>query len=312
MDIRKYITSLSSDSGRYYLVCARTGDRPVPTRGLSFESRSTARAAARATEQYRTTLRRYDPRLPSYDVVVCERSRERPADGESTGSPRLSSTLSTPVEVGAGRNRMRSAEHSPDDSLIDFCHTVAAAVFETIAESSHDDLEKTIMDTYVDLAERIEQTNELCLCLLESMAAELATTLTPDEQRRLLSTTVQRLPPAPSAADPIASTLSRLQTVSLLEGYAIRSRSGELETGVRAWTVSIDGYAFDGATKGENRPIVTLPLTLELFRQYPTRQLTISDVERPESDPATCRVRITTESVERSPSLVQATEVTRR
>lgn len=71
-EIRRHIEGLASDEGDYYLVCARTGDRPVPADGLRFASRATARAAASATEHYRATLRRYDPRLPRYDLIVCE------------------------------------------------------------------------------------------------------------------------------------------------------------------------------------------------------------------------------------------------
>lgn len=72
-DVRGRVESLASDAGRYHLVCARTGETPVPVAGLSFESRESARTAARAAERYRTALRRYDADLPHYDLVVCER-----------------------------------------------------------------------------------------------------------------------------------------------------------------------------------------------------------------------------------------------
>jgi hypothetical protein len=70
VSISDHIEALSSADGEYSLVCARYGDRPVPAAGLRFESRAAARAAARATEQYRDALRRYDPQVPYYDVIV--------------------------------------------------------------------------------------------------------------------------------------------------------------------------------------------------------------------------------------------------
>jgi hypothetical protein len=71
-DIRTHIEALAAESGEYYLVCSRYGDRPVPAADLSFEDRETAQKAARATERYRATLRQYDTRLPRYDIIVCQ------------------------------------------------------------------------------------------------------------------------------------------------------------------------------------------------------------------------------------------------
>ena len=36
LDIRDHIESIASEDGRYYLVCARTGDRPVPATDVRF------------------------------------------------------------------------------------------------------------------------------------------------------------------------------------------------------------------------------------------------------------------------------------
>jgi len=87
-ELREYVDALASDDGRYRLVCARRGCRPVPAEHLTFESRPLARAAARATEAYHARLRRYDPRAPVYDVIVCEGSPElrrgESVDGVST------------------------------------------------------------------------------------------------------------------------------------------------------------------------------------------------------------------------------------
>ena len=71
-DTRAYVEALASEDGGYYLVCGRTGERPVPATDLRFDSRTTARVAARVAEQYRTHLREYDSRLPNYDIVVCQ------------------------------------------------------------------------------------------------------------------------------------------------------------------------------------------------------------------------------------------------
>ncbi|WP_096390608.1 DUF7552 domain-containing protein [Halopenitus persicus] len=82
-DIRRRIESLASDDGRYYLACARTGDRPTPVAGLAFESRETAARAARACQRYRESLRQYDESVPYRDLVVHERHAAVPADSGS-------------------------------------------------------------------------------------------------------------------------------------------------------------------------------------------------------------------------------------
>ena len=82
-DIRDRIEGLASADGRYYVTCARTGERPVPAAGHRFPSRATARAAARLAERYRATLRRYDPRTPSYDLIVCQTSSAAPVVGRA-------------------------------------------------------------------------------------------------------------------------------------------------------------------------------------------------------------------------------------
>lgn len=42
-DIRTHIEELASETGDYYLVCVRSGERPVPASGLRFESRARQR-----------------------------------------------------------------------------------------------------------------------------------------------------------------------------------------------------------------------------------------------------------------------------
>lgn len=74
--LRAQIETLASETGSYYLICARCGDRPVPAATLRFERRAVARAAASVTEQYRATLREYDPALPRYEIIVCQAGHE--------------------------------------------------------------------------------------------------------------------------------------------------------------------------------------------------------------------------------------------
>jgi len=51
-EIRTHIETLASSDGEYYIVCGRTGDRPVPAASERFVDRATARNAARATERW--------------------------------------------------------------------------------------------------------------------------------------------------------------------------------------------------------------------------------------------------------------------
>jgi hypothetical protein len=71
-DIRTHLDALAVDVGRYVVVCARTGEHPVPIAGLRFTDRETATRAARIAQHYRSRLRRYDPRVPYHDLIVCE------------------------------------------------------------------------------------------------------------------------------------------------------------------------------------------------------------------------------------------------
>lgn len=70
-DLREHVECLASETGEYAVVCARTGERPVPVADHRFDSRAVARDAARTAERYRARLRRYDPRVAVHDLVVC-------------------------------------------------------------------------------------------------------------------------------------------------------------------------------------------------------------------------------------------------
>ncbi|MFW5978419.1 MAG: DUF7551 domain-containing protein, partial [Halohasta sp.] len=232
-DIRAHIESLASPTGRYYLVCGRTGDRPVPADGLYFDCRPTARAAATATERYRTALRRYDPQLPCYDIIVSERA-------DAVRSP------DDPTYPAAGpvdSLRAPTPDREPDRSLIDFCHTVAGVVFETIADSPHDGVEDAIMDRYLVLAETVDHPDECCLRLIEAVATELDDRLPADQQADLLRAAASELPqpPAPDpGVDPLDAALSALQSVALLDGYTVDTQV--VSCGSTSWTVTVDDY----------------------------------------------------------------------
>ncbi|WP_256290309.1 DUF7552 domain-containing protein [Halobellus inordinatus] len=70
--LRARTEALASDSGRYVVVCGRTGEQPIPVAGDRFVTREVAERAVRAAKKYRRTLRRYDDRLPYYDLIAVE------------------------------------------------------------------------------------------------------------------------------------------------------------------------------------------------------------------------------------------------
>lgn len=97
VEVRERIESLATTGGAYYLVCAHSGERPIPADGLRFPDPETARTAARATKEYRCLLRRYDSRLPRRDVVVARTSSRGPKTGHTECVDAADWTLSDPV-----------------------------------------------------------------------------------------------------------------------------------------------------------------------------------------------------------------------
>ena len=287
--ISDHIEALASADGEFSLVCARYGDRPVPAAGLRFESRAAARAAARATEQYRDALRRYDPRVPYYDVIVRQEyaDDERVDAGESADAAdpdpcrlagdghdvrRFSAaeaadwSLSDPVvnadradgspeDGGSGPERGRS----PDRDLVAFCHDAAAAVFEALSAGDHDAVESAVMDAYFALAEERSDPDDLCLRLLEAMAAELRRGLDPTEQAAVLTDAASRLPDPPDA-DPVAGAFERLAGAGVVSSYATEAEDAGRPSTPAA--VRLSGYAL---TPRDGR-FPTLPIVLELYR----------------------------------------------
>lgn len=258
-EIREHIEDLAREDGDYYLVCGRTGDRPVPAESLRFGSRTTARAAARAAEQYRAALRRYDPRVPYYDLIVCQVADQF----------RQTDTGDTHPESGdrcAPSNLNSDAAPRPERrQLVEFCHRVAAAVFESLSDAGYDGVESAVMDAYFSLAETISDPDDLCLRLLESMAAELDDRLSPGEQAEVLAGAAARLSPVESPTEPVESTLSLLRERGLLDDYTCEPTSIDRRNRTRSVSVSLVDYALSP----QNGRLPVLPVVVELYRRGP-------------------------------------------
>jgi len=261
IDIRKHIDGLATEDGRYYLVCGRTGDRPVPAACTRFPDRAAARAAARATEQYRSALRRYDPQVPYYDLIVCEETaRDTPAEqAREPARETPQHRLSEPVITGSPTPERRD--------LVEFCHRVTGAAFETLSEAGYDGVESGVMDVYFELAETVSDPDELCLCLLESMASELNERLRPADQAEVLVDAAVRLESPTDDADPLDATLAALEQRGFIEGYTRSPSSVDLDGGAGSVVVQISGYAL--SERDGRLPV--LPLTLELCRHQTER-----------------------------------------
>jgi hypothetical protein len=289
-EIRSHIESLASDGGTYSLVCARYGDRPVPTVGLRFETRAEARAAARATEQYRAALRRYDPRLPRYDVIVCQETEcvtpgaagtgaqvaestdwtDRAASSEREVAPQSRTDPWTGSDPGVGSSRGR-------ESRVEFCHRVAGAVFEALSDCGHDAVESAVMDAYFELAERVSDLEDLCVCLLESMAAEIDRGLSVDDQATVIDTAVSRLPGPDSTDHPVAATLASLERRGLVGEYTWSPAGKDDDPATLDVVVHLSEYAL---SPREGR-LPVLPVVVELVRHESTERiasLAVADV----------------------------------
>lgn len=247
-ELRERIGDYQEDGGRYFVSCARTGERPVPVADKRFPDRETAAEAAEVAAAYRAELRHYDPRLPCYDLVVSE-------------DPGFAATTEAVDDVS----------DDPGASL-DFCHDVAAAVFEALSALGETDVERAAMDAYLHSAEAVCDPDDLCLVLLSTMATELDARLAPDRQGEVLRAAADRLGTYSATSDPVAATLARFDGLSLVDGYAVAA--GPDAGAGRSWTVTLDDYAFDRA----DSRLPTLPLAVELLRHFPDRTLAVTDV----------------------------------
>ena len=273
--IREHLEALASEDGAYIVRCGRTGERPVPVDGLRFDSRTTAHSAARATAQYRTALRRYDPQVPCYDLIVCEDTGALASAAEpeahsvpTSRDPSTESHLDPIAARGEPEQRV----------VVEFCHSTAAAVFEALSDDGYDDTETAVMDAYFDHAETIADPDELCLRLLESMSMELDSRLRPEEQAAVLESAATRQSPPKTTNRPVAATLSVLEESGLLGGYAQSPWSVALRDGTRSLVAQLSAYAL--APQDGRLPV--LPIALELYRhqaEWQPLSFRVGDIE---------------------------------
>jgi hypothetical protein len=250
-DIRGELESLAEEEGEYYVQCGRTGERPVPVDGRRFPDRETAVEAVRVAHAYRATLRRYDPRAPWYDFVVCE------------------------TEVGESAGRARSlppasaARSDTDRALVAYCHDVAGAVFEALSASDHDAVERAVMDAYLDAAESTADRDRLCLQLLATMATELQDRLSDAPRAEALQRATVHLPAVESSTAPVRDALDVLQARGLVDGYAlVDGRWGDPRT------VAVREYELPPLTDR----LPTLPLAVETVRRAAGRPPVVTGV----------------------------------
>jgi hypothetical protein len=265
-ELREHVEFLASEDGDFFVVCGRSGERPVPAAGQRFDSRAVARRAAQVTEQYRASLRRYDPTLPKCDPIVCQSVPPLGTTGDCPEGPTDDAGL--PVESGSNDDGHR---------LVEFCHEIATAVFEALSEEGFDDVESTVVEAYHDLAGAIADPDELCLSLVEVMAVELDDRLGPEEQARVLYRAAEELGGDPSRS-PLARAIHRLQRVGLVEqcgGTPLPGDSGEAESVV----LELSTYAL--SPRDGRLPV--LPVVVELCRRRQDRRPSSVAVTRIES-----------------------------
>ncbi|GGL70565.1 DUF7551 domain-containing protein [Halocalculus aciditolerans] len=258
-EIHERLQTLATPNGPYYLACARTGDRPTPSGDRRYPDRATAATAADLVDAYRDELRTYDPRLPHYDVIV----RELPAD--------------TDVPPAAG---------PPTTDRTEFCHEVAAAVFESLSGGGFRDAERAVMDAYLGTAETVTDPDDLCLLLLRSMGAVLDETLDAHEQEVVLNRAAGRLDTVRLGDDALDDALDALARAGLLTDYHIDAprptgdASGPPEDASRPaatdHVVRLDGYALS-----EGNHVLTLPVAVELLRRRPGVDVQFSPIAGP-------------------------------
>ncbi|QLC33741.1 hypothetical protein EFA46_005865 [Halarchaeum sp. CBA1220] len=242
-EIRQRLDGHAARDGRYYLACARTGERPVPSGDRRFPDRESASRAADLVDAYRDELRQYDPRLPHYDVIV----RELPAPAAE-----------------------RDAVAPATPSRSEFCHEVAAAVFETLSGGGFRDAERAVMDAYLDAAETVTDPDDLCLLLLRSMGAVLDATLDDHEQEVVLNRAAGRLTPTGGHDDALVSSLTSVADAGLIEDYRVEDDADD----AGAYTVELDGYAL-----GQREHVLTLPVAVELLRRRPGTDVQFTPME---------------------------------
>ncbi len=228
-DIRARLDELSVAVGPYRVVSSRTGFGPFPVTGLQFPDRETATEAATVATAYRRALRRYDSDVTRHGLIVTE----------SCG--------------GSG------ADEEAPQSLPEYCHRVAGALFETLS-ARHGPVERSVMDTYLRAAETTGDRERLCLQMLESTAVALDGSLTASEQASVLLAAAHRLPSRATTGEPLSSTAAELRRAGLLRDATVEPTAEG--PGRRTQRVRLDGYR--PALDDDRCPV--LPVVVELLR----------------------------------------------
>jgi len=68
---RERIEALAVEDGEYGVACKDSGCAPAPVTDVTFPTFEEAELACLSAQAYRSALRRLDPSLPEYDLVVC-------------------------------------------------------------------------------------------------------------------------------------------------------------------------------------------------------------------------------------------------
>jgi hypothetical protein len=151
-------------------------------------------------------------------------------------------------------------------------------VFEALSDDGHDAAERAVKDAYADLVETVADPDDLCLCLLESMATALDARLSTAEQAAGLADAAARLAPVDPDDDPLSATLCSLQECGLIGYYRQAPWSADLDADTRTVDVRLSDYAL---TPRHGR-LPVLPIVIGLYRRQldpPLSSLRVADME---------------------------------
>jgi hypothetical protein len=271
-DIRAEIRALSCPDGDYEVMCGRTGIAPAAVSGFRFPDRHAAGEAAELASEYRSVLRRYDPGVPYYDPLVHEVSDQsvRP--------------LATEPEERTTR-------------YISFCHDVAGSAFESLSGLGHREVESAAMETYLTLAEVVDDHDDFGLTMVWSLMSEMDVRLSADEQTTVVETAAETFA-STQTPNPVGATLRHLESCAFVTGYTVRpltadddgrerhrdagdapeaNPDGDARTNFdsRRWELTFGDYALAERTGR----IPTLPLAIDLLRRTPGRAVRFLDGE---------------------------------
>ena len=284
LDIRAEIRSLACPDGEYEVVCGRSGIAPSAVSGLTFPDRTTASDAAELASKYRDALRRYDPSLPFDDPLVHE------------VSPPPIPPLAMPPDDRETRFSL-------------FCHDVSGAVFESLSALGHREVESAAMETYLTLAEVVDDESDFCLTMVWSLLSEMDVRLSVAEQTAVVERAADQFAPI-QTPDPVGATLRYLDSVDFLDDYSARPLSdeqrsegaddgddartsentdaSETDSGHPYWELTFGEYALAERTGR----IPTLPIAVDLLRRTPARSVRFVDGEALAESRWRLRVRI--------------------